>query len=100
MAFDDFPSSQVEDRGHFFKLNKVDFYESIKDIHKNTFDINEFNKVELHNPLRATLEEIAESNTWVLPGSLSTSRYCMSVMLNDINKYFKRSKYYFDKGLD
>lgn len=68
LPFDDFPVSDINDRGKFFKLNDND----------------------LHNPIKATEKEIEDSSIWVIPGALSTSKYGMSLTLQDIKKTFNQ----------
>lgn len=65
LPFDDFPESEILDRGKFFKLNEED----------------------LHKPIKASEKEVNEANVWVLPGALSTSKYGMSTTLQDIRVF-------------
>lgn len=69
LPFEDFPESESADRGEFFKLNGDD----------------------LSNPFKTSEKDINDSSIWVIPGSLSTSRYGMSSTLQDIKSFFSGS---------
>jgi hypothetical protein len=66
LSFEDSNESEVADRGKFFELNDLD----------------------LDSPFKASEKDIEEANIWVLPGSLSTTRYDMSLTLHDIKTFF------------
>ena len=76
LPFENFPESEINDRGQFFKLNESD----------------------LHNPIKASEEEIEEANIWVLPGALSTSRHGMSSTLEYIKTFFCDNNCHFWHG--
>lgn len=69
LPFEDFPESELADRGKFFKLDE-DGGDSL---------------------LRASEEDIDESPIWVIPGALSTSRYGMLSTLQDVKTFFSSS---------
>ena len=71
LPFEEFSLSEINDRGKFFKLNEGDSY----------------------NLIKASENEIEEASIWVLPGALSTSRYDLSLTLQDINVFFNKINY-------
>lgn len=76
LPFEDFPESELADRGKFFKLNEDDAF----------------------NPIKASEKDINDASIWVIPGALSTSKYGMSSTLQDIKSFFSESGCHYWNG--